>query len=78
MGALLKSWLADDPVQADWLRTHRLMSGIYDERIKERRAALRQHGYLSSYRLASTPELVKPVASFIANHSASGTDRPPR
>jgi glycosyltransferase involved in cell wall biosynthesis len=39
MGKLLESWLADDPAQAEWLRGHRLMSGYYDELIKERRKA---------------------------------------
>jgi glycosyltransferase involved in cell wall biosynthesis len=41
MGKLLESWLADDVAQTEWLRNHRLMSGYYDERIRERRAALR-------------------------------------
>jgi len=41
MGKLLEAWIADDPARTKWIHDHRLMSGYYDELIKERRMALR-------------------------------------
>jgi glycosyltransferase involved in cell wall biosynthesis len=38
---LIEAWLADDPVQTKWIRDHRLISGIYDERVRERRQAMK-------------------------------------
>jgi len=43
MGDLLEAWVADDPARTKWIQDHRLMSGCYDERIKERRQALIKH-----------------------------------
>lgn len=39
--ALIEAWLADDPARTEWIRKNRLTSGLYDERIRERRQALR-------------------------------------
>jgi hypothetical protein len=38
--SVLEPWVADDPAHSKWIRDHRLVSGGYDERIKELRQAL--------------------------------------
>jgi glycosyltransferase involved in cell wall biosynthesis len=37
LGKLLDAWIADDPVQTEWIRDHRLMSGYYQGRIEKQR-----------------------------------------
>jgi glycosyltransferase involved in cell wall biosynthesis len=42
MGKLLEAWVSGDPEQKKWINDHRLMSGCYEQRIKERRAILQE------------------------------------
>ena len=37
LGKLLDAWIADDPVQTQWIRDHRLLSDCYRERVHMRR-----------------------------------------
>jgi hypothetical protein len=42
MGKLLEAWISGDPEQDKWINDHRLMSGCYEQRIKERRMILQE------------------------------------
>jgi glycosyltransferase involved in cell wall biosynthesis len=39
-GDLLEAWVADDPARTEWIRDYRLLSGRYEERIRELRKSL--------------------------------------
>jgi glycosyltransferase involved in cell wall biosynthesis len=39
MGTFLNAWISDAPSQAQWIKDHRLISGRYDNRIRERRSS---------------------------------------
>jgi glycosyltransferase involved in cell wall biosynthesis len=39
MGRLLEAWISDSPAEAEWIHEQRLMSGRYNDRIRELRTA---------------------------------------
>ena len=42
MGGFLQAWLSDNSESVQWIRSHALNSGLYDELVDERRSALKK------------------------------------